>query len=205
MIENITYINGIDLFQNISNYSYIVVGTNVYCTLSQGLQRDIALNYPYVRELNLKLKYGDISRLGEFLECKEPNQPTFILAFIYKGYAYRKNKTEDTLEYGALESVLNKINKHYQGKTIAMPLLGCSRFDGNGSKERVMELIQNCLTDVIVDVYDYEQKSRTEKQKETREKEMKLKTISYDLYYNAVKKRKIEANNRFKKNGFARY
>lgn len=201
----VTYKNDINLMDEISNYKIVVIGTNVYCTLSQGIQRDVALNYPYTRKLNLTLKYGDVSRLGDILTCKEEGEITFILAFIYKGYAYRASKTEDTLEYDKLVMALKKINTLYKGETIAMPLLGCSRFDGNGDKYRVKEILAATLTDVNAIVYDYEQKSRDEKQKEIRKKELALKKISHKLYYEAVRKRKEEAEKRFLKNNFARY
>ena len=38
-----------DIMNHINEYDVVLIGTNVYCTLSQGVQRDIALNYPYVR------------------------------------------------------------------------------------------------------------------------------------------------------------
>mgnify|MGYP003315693030 CR=1 FL=1 len=44
----------------------------------------------------------------------------------------------------------------YKGKTIACPLLGCSRFDGNGNREKVLEIINNTIKDVNLIIYDYE-------------------------------------------------
>lgn len=204
-MSKITYIKDVDLMTEIDNYDTIVIGTNVYCTLSQGIQRDIALNYPYARNKNLSLKYGDVKRLGDFVACEDEGSPTIILAFIYKGYAYKPNKHTDVLEYESLARCLQKINEEYKGKTIATTLLGCSRFDGNGDPSKVKEIIDNTLVDVDVYVYDYMQKSRDEKQQETRKKELELKNISYELYYQAVKKRKELADKRFLKNGFARY
>lgn len=201
----IKVVSDVNLMDDISEYEIILIGTNVYCTLSQGIQRDIALNYPYVRENNLKTKYGDISKLGTMLECSCEGEPTIVLLYMYRGYPYRKSMDEDYLDYKSLEKCLKKVNTIYAGKKIATTLLGCSRFDGNGDKEKVMEIMSSTLTNVDITVYDFFQKSRDEKQIETRKKELELKAISYDLYHEAVKKRKEEAEKRYKRNGFARY
>ena len=201
----ITIIKDVDLIDEIANYDIIIIGTNVYCTLSQGIQRDIALNYPYAREKNFTTKYGDINKLGTILECCANGEPTIVLAYIYRGYPYRRSMDEDYLDYKALKKCLKKINNKYKGKTIATTILGCSRFDGNGSKDIVIDLLNSELTDVNAIVYDFYQKSRDEKQIETRKKELELKKKDYRLYYEAVKKRKLEAEERYKRNGFARY
>lgn len=201
----ITIIKDVDLIDEIANYDIIIIGTNVYCTLSQGIQRDIALNYPYAREKNFTTKYGDINKLGTILECSANGEPTIVLAYIYRGYPYRRSMDEDYLDYKALKKCLKKINNKYKGKTIATTILGCSRFDGNGSKDIVIDLLNSELTDVNAIVYDFYQKSRDEKQIETRKKELELKKKDYRLYYEAVKKRKLEAEERYKRNGFARY
>jgi hypothetical protein len=54
-------------------------------------------------------------------------------------------------------------------------------------------------------VYDYEQLSRHDELKNIRISEIKLKEIDAEAYYEAVKKRKQEAEERFKNNGHARY
>lgn len=202
----ITIIKDINLIHEIAKYDIIFIGTNVYCTLSQGIQRDIAINYGYVRQQNLDAGgYGDVTKLGKILECKQDNEPTIVLGYIYRGYPYRKTKDEDYLDYDALKKCLSKINKLYKGKKIGTTLLGCSRFDGNGNKDRVLEIMEKVLTDTDVYVYDFFQKSRDEKQQELRKKELEIKKIDRKLYYETVRKRKKEADERFKKNGFARY
>lgn len=202
----INIIEDVDLMLDIKKYDLILIGTNVYCTLGQGIQRDIALNYPYVRQKNLDLgRYGDPKKLGTILECSEKNEPTIVLLYMYKGYPPRKSKDEDYLDYNALEACLKKINSSYPSKRIATTLLGCSRFDGNGDKEKVLEIFQKTIKDVDLTIYDFFQKSRDEKQIETRKKELELKKINYELYHEAVKKRKEEAEKRYKRNGFARY
>lgn len=202
----VTIIENVDLMSEIEKYDFLIVTTNTYCSMYNGFEHEVALNYPYVREANLNTKYGDISKMGTIIECCEENEPTFILAFICKGYPYKKKgETPDFLSYESLEKCLKLINVRYRGKTIACPFIGCSRFDGNGDKEKVLEIINNTLTDVDLVIYDYYQEKRNEKQIRVYKEEKEVKKKDYYAYYDMVKKRKAEAEKRFQKNGFARY
>ena len=194
-----------DIYNHLNEYDIILVGTNVYCTMSHGIQLKVMLNYPYVYEKNLETKYGDIDKMGTILECKSENEPTFCLCFITKGYNFRPDLEKDYLSYDALENALKLVNIKYKGKKIACPLLGSSRFDGNGDKDRIYDIFNECLTDVNVTIYDYFQKSRAEEMKEVRDRELAVKKEDRKAYYEMVRKRKEEADERFKKNGHRRY
>ena len=202
----VTVIENVDLSKEIKKYDILIVTTNTYCSMTHGFEREVALDYPYVRTANLNTKYGDVTKMGNILECSEENEPTFIIAYICKGFP-RKTKTEipDFLSYESLEKCLKLINVKYKGKTIACPMLGCSRFDGNGNKEKVLEMMNNIMTDVNLIVYDYYQEQRDEKRIRIFKEEMEMKKKDYYAYYDMVKKRKEEAEERFKKNGHARY
>lgn len=197
----IDIIKDVNIMEDVDKYDAIVISTNTYCSLGNGLQRDVALNYPYVDTANKGTKYGDISKVGTILTCSADNEPTFVLSYINKGY----EKKDKPIDYNGLIECLQRINKEFKGKHIAMPLLGTSRFDGNFDKEVVLSYCEKYLTDCNVTIYDFFQKSRDEKQRETRKKELKLKEKSYILYKEAVRKRKEEAEKRFLRNGHARY
>lgn len=200
----IKIIKDIDLFDNVKDYDIVLVGTNIYCNLSQGFQRKVMLNYPYVQEMNMSTKYADKKKLGTILECKKEDNPTFLLLYITEGN-FRPDLKKDTLSYESLEKCIKLINILYKGMNIACPFLGSSRFDGNGDKDKILKIIENNSKNVNITIFDYEQKSRAEELKETREKELKLKEENADAYYEAVKKRKEEAEERYKNNGHARY
>lgn len=200
----IKIIKDIDLFDNVKDYDIVLVGTNIYCNLSQGFQRKVMLNYPYVQEMNMSTKYADKKKLGTILECKKEYNPTFLLLYITEGN-FRPDLKKDTLSYESLEKCIKLINILYKGMNIACPFLGSSRFDGNGDKDKILKIIENNSKNVNITIFDYEQKSRAEELKETREKELKLKEENADAYYEAVKKRKEEAEERYKNNGHARY
>lgn len=88
----ITIIKDVDLSEEIEKYDLLIVTTSTYCTMANGFEREVSLNYPYVREANLNTKYADISKMGTIIECSKENEPTFILSFICKGYPYRKKR-----------------------------------------------------------------------------------------------------------------
>ena len=201
----INVIKDVDIYDHFSEYDIILIGTNLYCTMSQGIQLKVMLNYPYAFEKNLETKYGDIDKLGTVLECKSEGEPTFCLCFITKGYNFRPDLEKDYLSYEALEKCLNLVNILYKGKNIACPLLGSSRFDGNGDKEKIYEIFNRTLKDVNVTIFDYFQKSRAEETKEVRERELAVKKVDREAYYKMVAERKKEADERFKKNGHRRY
>ena len=97
------------------------------------------------------------------------------------------------------------INILYKGKKVACPLLGSSRFDGNGDRERIYDIFNSCITDVELTIFDYFQKSRAEEMKEVWSDEQKVRNVDKKAYYKMVSERKKAADERFKKNGHRRY
>lgn len=200
----INVIKDVDLFDHVSEYDAVLIGTNTYCTMSQGIQLKVMLDYPYVYDRNLETKYADPEKLGTIIECKSEGEPTFCLCFICGSY-FRPDLQKDYLSYESLEKCLRLVNLLYRGKRIATTLLGASRFDGNGDKDKVMEIFNNTMKDVDLTIYDYHQKSRAEGMKEVREKELEVKKRDRAEYYRMVAERKKKADERFKKNGHRRY
>ena len=198
-------IKDVDIYEHLKEYDVILIGTNVYCTMSQGIQLKIMLNYPYVYEKNLETKYGDIEKLGTILECKNEDNPIFCLCFITKGYNFRPDLNKDYLSYESLEKCLKLVNIVYKGKRIACSLMGSSRFDGNGDKNTIISIFKSCLTDVDCTVYDYLQKSRNDEVVQMLKDEQKIKDKDRKQYYNVVSKRKELADERYRKNGHRRY
>jgi hypothetical protein len=201
----IKVIKDVDLFDHVNDYEAVLIGTNTYCTMSQGIQLKVMLNYHYAYEKNLETKYGDKNKLGTILECKSDGEPTFVLCFITSGYNFRPDLSSDYLSYESLEKCLKLINVLYKGKNIACTLLGSSRFDGNGDRDRIKEIFEKTTKDVNLTIYDYFQKSRAEEMKEVREKELEVKKIDREKYYQMVRERKNKADERFRKNGHRRY
>lgn len=203
----IKIINDIDLFNDIkkNNYDYILLPTNCYCTFPDGFAHKIRLNYPYVFDSDVNTKYGDINKLGTIIEVTKDNLQSFIILYINKGYNFRPDLQKDFLEYDSLAQCLQRLNIEYKHKSIACPFVGCNRFDGNGDKDRVLNLIKKYITDLDLYIYDYFQKSRNEELIEIFKEEEKIKNIDYKKYKEMVKQRKEEANKRKQINGTALY
>ena len=200
----IEIIKDVDIVGHFSEYDVILIGTNIYQQMAHGVQLPVMLDYPYVYNRNLDTKYGDPKKLGTILECSEKGEPTFCLCFICKGN-FRPDLSKDFLSYESLEKCLRLVNVLYKGKRVATTLLGTSRFDGNGDRERVMNLFRECIKDVNLTIYDYVQKSRAETMKEIYEKEQDVRSQDYEAYHQMVKERKEKAEERFRKNGHRRY
>ena len=201
----INVIKDVDLFDHVNEYDAVLIGTNTYCTMSQGIQLKVMLDYHYVYEKNLETKYADPEKMGTILECKSEGEPTFCLCFITNSYNFRPDLNNVYISYESLEKCLKLVNILYRGKKIATTILGASRFDGNGDRDKVMEIFKDTITDVDLTIYDYEQKSRAEEMKEWYTKEQKMRTVDKEKYYKMVSERKKKADERFKKNGHRRY
>lgn len=195
---------GKDLYDDISKYDVILIGTDIYCNMSQGFQRKVMLNYPYVLDVNMSTRYADKSKMGSIEECKKNGNPIFVLLFISEGN-HRPDLKKETLSYESLEKCIGLCNILYKGKNVACTFLGTSKFDGNGDKDKVFKILSENSSNINLTVYDYIQLSRSEELKKIRTDELKIKEVDADAYYEAVKKRKTEAEERYKKNKHARY
>lgn len=196
-------IKDIDIFNHFNEYDVILLGTNTYCTLCNGLQHKVRLDYPEVDKANMNTKYGDPRKLGNRLTIS--GEPTISLCYITHGFNFRPDIRPDYLDYEALENCLRTANVEFANKRVATSVMGSSRFDGNGDKNKILEIFKECITRFDITIYDYFQKSREEELKEEWEEIVKWKDIDYNKFKELVKQRKEKANERRNKNGFAGY
>lgn len=201
----VSVIKDIDLYDHVGEYDVVLIGTNLYYIMSNGIQLKVMLNYPYVYDRNLETRYADIDKLGTILECTKEGEPTFCLCFICEGSNFRPDLQKEYLSYEALEKCMRLVNAKYKGKRVACPMLGASRFDGNGDKDKCLSIIEENTKDIDLTVYDYRQKSRQEEVTEVYYREQAVKLKDRDEYYRMVGERKRLAEDRFRKNGHRRY
>ena len=153
------YIQGEDLFNHIKEYDVILIGTGIKNSKGNGFQYKIARNLKYVYNKLNETKYDDKNKFGTCLVV--PAQygfPIFVYCFICKS-RYRVDKNPDTLDYNALKSCLELINKNFIGKKIASTLLGHNENEGCGNKETIMSIFEETCKDIDIDIYDYKQKT----------------------------------------------
>ena len=114
-----------DLIWKTDNYDVILVGTSIYCMLTNGFQSKMRMKYPYIDKKNDTTGYGDFRKMG----------------------------TRLTIE-----------------------------FDGNGDKDKILRIMEDCTKGMDLDVYDYVQLDRMKEIKLQKEKITRLKDADYEKY-----------------------
>lgn len=186
----IQIVKDIDLINEINKYDYTIVPTNCYCCFGNGFSFKLRKKYPYVFEIDKKTMYGDKNKLGTILEASYKKEPKFIISYITFGFNFRPDLIKDYLDYEALSKCLLKINSEYKEKSIASPLIGCNKFDGNGDKDKVIGIIKEICTNINLTIYDYIQRDKYDENLDEYKKMMAIRENNYDLYHSMVKKQK---------------
>lgn len=140
-----------DAIWETDKYDVILIGTSYYCMLTNGFQSKMRIKYPYIEKKNNETNYGDRRKLGTRITFYE--SPIISLLYICN-YPHSKRVF---IDYKALKQCLETANAEFKGKKVMTTLLGCSRFDGNGDKNTVLNIIKETCTDIDLDVYDYNQ------------------------------------------------
>ena len=143
-----------DLIWDTDKYDVILVGTSIYNLLTQGFQSKMAVKYPYILEPNNSTPYADKRKYGKRLTIQ--GEPIISLMYIC-GYPHSKR---DYLNYEALENCLATANGEFKGKKVATTILGTSPFDGNGNREKCLEIIEENTKNLNLTVYDFPQYNR---------------------------------------------
>ena len=158
---------GTDLIEDIKNYDVILVGTSIKNSLGNGFQHKIAVNFKDVAIKNKETTYDDPKKLGTcevVTTYAKQGFPIFVLCYITKG-RYRPDIKPDALDYDALKSCLELVNKHFRGKKVASTLIGSEKFEGGGDAKKIYEIIADTCDDIDLYIYDYHQEDYNEENK----------------------------------------
>lgn len=158
-MANIVFVHDKPLIEDVFNYDVILIATGIHNTLGNGVQYDIKINFPHVESALKRTPYADPRKLGTVSVIKDT--PTFCLGFVHQG-GYRRDITPDYLNYKAVEDILNVIDNHFSNKKIATTVIGCSQFDGNGDKDKVLTIFKSLSDKNTYFIYDYEQRDYRE-------------------------------------------
>lgn len=181
----INFVRNKDLIWETDNYDVILVGTSIYCMLSNGFQGKINLKYPFLEEENNKTSYGNLNKLGTRITINKENTPIISLMYICK----HPHKTREFISYDALEQCLRTAMAEFKGKKIATTLLGCSVFDGNGDKDKILNIIEDCTKGYNLDVYDYKQLDKNDEIELIKRKIISTKDTNPEKYQEMWNKR----------------
>ena len=154
-MAKITFVHNTPLIEDVFDYDLIIVGTGIHNALGNGFQYDVKINFPSVETAVKQTPYADPRKLGTVTVVN--STPIFCVGFIHQG-GYRKDICPDFLNYEAVKDVLTLVDSNFSGKKIATTLIGCGPYDGNGNKDKVLDIF-NCLSDKNeYHIYDYEQR-----------------------------------------------
>jgi len=151
----ISIIENKELIYDIHLYDVILIGTSINNALGNGFQYQIKKSFPEVDIANKNTPYGDIRKLGTVQIVKKYDK-IFCLLYINKSRR-RPDLCPDYLDYDALESTMKIINDRFSGKRICSTILGNSVYEGEGNKERILNIIENNSDNIDLTLYDYEQ------------------------------------------------
>ena len=182
----VNIVKDIDPIELTKDYDVVMVGVSINNTFLDGFQRKIGLKYPYVYKQYKKLPYANRQRLGQNEYIEVYHKP--IIALMHICAFPRKNY--ESIDYGGLEQCLMSINSKYPGMKCMTVIPGCSWFDGNADKEKVLQIINDTCYDLDVTVYDYQQKHWRQEVAETLREWDALKDTEPDKYAEIWENRK---------------
>jgi len=137
-----------DLIKEASNYDAIVHGCNCFNSMGAGIAAGVAKVYPEADRVDKQSIYGDINKLGtiEHVIIRDKN---VIVVNAYTQFTPGKD-----VSYAAIEMVLRKLNKDFEGRHIALPMIGCGI--AGGYWEIVYNMMKRILKDVSVTIIYWE-------------------------------------------------
>lgn len=150
----IKFVKDKDAIWDTDNFDVILIGTSIQNQLNGGFQSKIRFKYPKVEEENNKTRYADQSKFGTRITVGE--KP--IISLMYMCDYPRKNR--DTVKYDCLARCWKTANAEFKGKNVMSTLIGASPFDGNGDREKCLQIIKDNAKDLNLTIYDYTQQKR---------------------------------------------
>ena len=149
---SIRIIENEDAIWHTDEYDVILVGTSIYNMLTNGFQNKLKLKYPEIENANKTTNYGDKRKLGKRLTID--GKPTISLMYICR---YPSLRHGPAIDYEALKNTIMTANAEFKGKKVMTTMIGCSDFDGNADKDKVLELLETYGKDMDITIYDYHQ------------------------------------------------
>lgn len=147
----VKFVNG-SLIENVFSYDVILVGMGIYNSFSGGFAYDIKLNFPNVENVaNKKFPYGDRRKYGTILSIEYENV-TLCLCYFHNG-GFKKDSNGVFVDYDYFRECIKKAEERFRGKKIAAAGIGTSKFDGNGSPDKINEILRDIFSET--DIYLY--------------------------------------------------
>lgn len=151
----VTIIKDKEAIYDTEKYDVVLLGLSTHNVLMGNFQGKMAVKYPIIEKAYYNTPVGDIRKLGKRITIDDlgDEKPKISLMFICT-YPSRK---KDFIDYEALEKCLKTANAEFKGMRVMSTILGSSKFDGRGNKEKCISIIKECCKDIDLYLYDYEQ------------------------------------------------
>lgn len=143
------------LIEDIKKYTIVLVPMSANNSMNSGFAYEIGLNFPSIREKVQTTPYGDRRKFGTVSVFKDDGI-TFCICFMHTG---GQSKQMEYVKYDSLADCLDLININFKGKTVASPILGSTKYDGRGDKEKIINIFKEHCTDIDLILYDYEERN----------------------------------------------
>ena len=143
------------LIEDIKKYTIVFVPMSANNSMNSGFAYEIGLNFPSIREKVQTTPYGDRRKFGTVSVFKDDGI-TFCICFMHTG---GQSKQVEYVKYDSLADCLDLININFKGKTVASPILGSTKYDGRGDKEKIINIFKEHCTDIDLILYDYEERN----------------------------------------------
>ena len=147
----VTIIKNKEPIYETDNYDVVLVGVSTHNILMGNFQSKMAIKYPVFEKANNSTPYGDLRKLGKRVTVDD-NKPIISIMYICK-YPSRKDYF---IDYEALEKCLRTANAEFKGKKVLTTLLGSTKFDGKGDRDKCLKIIEDSTKDLDLYVYDFE-------------------------------------------------
>ena len=135
------------------HFDIIAHGCNCFNTMRSGIAKSIINTWNGVDIIDKQTKKGDYNKLGNISVCPvQIDNGEFIKVLnCYTQYNYGTDKVN--VNYDAIAMCMDKINHHYKGKRIGLPLIGCGL--AGGKWDIVKKIIGDRLIDLDVTIVKF--------------------------------------------------
>ena len=136
-----------------SGEAVVVHGCNCFNTMGSGIARQVREEYPEACQIDALTVPGDRSKLGLYTTAVGKNGTRIINAYTQYGYS----RTEVSVDYNAVESVMELICEHFpETPRFAMPKIGAGLAGGDWNIiEQILERVATKYNKTFA-VYIYE-------------------------------------------------
>jgi hypothetical protein len=137
-------------------YDAVLIPMSIYNSMNKGFAYEVSLNFKGVRDEEKKTPYGDRRKYGTTHKIKN-GSVIFIMCYIHTN-GFNKDENGIFVSYDNLKRCLETVNNEYEGKGVATVIMGANSDDGNGDRDKILEIMENTCKDIELTVYDYEEK-----------------------------------------------